>query len=150
MLSEMVLHPFCLAIPEMTESEYQELKEDISGSGLLEPIVVFEGMILDGRHRYKACTELGIEPWFKQFEGPDSAMDYVVSKNLRRRNLTDSQKAMVWQKLCGLQRGGNAGVTKEVIQGNGAIAPLIKTQTQAALQNLQAVGYGVAFYHPHS
>lgn len=62
--------------------------------------------------------ELGIEPWFKDFDGPDSARDYVVSKNLRRRNLTTGQKAMAWEKLCNLTRGGNSGVTKEVV-GNG-------------------------------
>lgn len=54
----------------------------------------------------------------KPFDGPDSARDYVVSKNLRRRNLTTGQKAMAWEKLCNLTRGGNSGVTKAV-EGNG-------------------------------
>lgn len=40
---------------------------------------------------------------------------------------------MAWQKLCGLQRGGNSGVTKEVIEGNSSIEPL-KTQNQAAIE----------------
>lgn len=102
-------HPYCLAIPEMTEQEYQDLKGDISGSGLLEPIVLFDGMILDGRHRYRACVELGIEPWFKEFDGPDSLLDYVVSINLRRRHLTDGQKAMAWDDLCTLERGRPKG-----------------------------------------
>jgi protein gp37 len=98
-------HPYCLAIPEMSDSEFQELKGDISGSGLLEPIVMFEGKILDGRHRYKACLQLGIEPWFKDYDGPDSALDYVISLNLRRRHLSESQRAMAMANLCGLLRG---------------------------------------------
>lgn len=100
-------HPYCLAIPEMTEQEYQDLKGDISGSGLLEPIVLFDGMILDGRHRYRACLELEIEPWFKEFDGPDSLLDYVVSINLRRRHLDDSQRAMAMANLSKLERGSN-------------------------------------------
>jgi hypothetical protein len=89
----------------MSDSEFQELKGDISGSGLLEPIVMFEGKILDGRHRYKACLQLGIEPWFKDYDGPDSALDYVISLNLRRRHLSESQRAMAMANLCGLLRG---------------------------------------------
>src|SRR5690554_4991240 len=80
-------HPYCQCVPDMTDEEFAELKEDISGSGQLDPIIIFEGMILDGRHRFRACNELGIEPWFQGFDGPDSAKDYVVSKNLKRRNL---------------------------------------------------------------
>jgi len=109
-------HPYCLAIPEMSDSEFQELKGDISGSGLLEPIVMFDGKILDGRHRYKACLELGIEPWFKDYDGPDSALDYVISLNLRRRHLTESQRAMAMANLCGLLKGSNR-FEKKVIEG---------------------------------
>ena len=102
---QMQLHPYCRCMPEMTLDEFDMLKNDIEGSGQIEPIVVFEGMILDGHYRYKACIEIGIDPWFVEFDGPDSAMDYVVSKNLKRRGLTTEQKAMAWNNLCTLARG---------------------------------------------
>ena len=105
-------HPYCLAIPEMTDQEFADLKEDISGSGLLEPIVLFEGMILDGRHRFRACMELEIEPWFKPFDGPDSACDYVISKNLRRRNLNEGQRAAAMTTLARLERGNPTGANQ--------------------------------------
>jgi len=108
---DMKCHPLCAAIPEMTEREYFSLREDISGSGLLEPIVLFEGMILDGWHRYRACMDLEIEPWFKPFDGPDSATDYVISRNFRRRDLTEEQVSMAMGRLAKVERGGNAGVT---------------------------------------
>jgi len=116
-------HPYCLAIPEMTEQEFAELKEDISGSGLLEPIVLFEGMILDGRHRFRACMELEIEPWFKPFDGPDSARDYVISKNLRRRNLTEEQVLMATAALARLVRGNPEWIAKPPIVSIDTIAP---------------------------
>jgi len=105
--AQLTCHPYCLAIPEMTEAEYQDLKGDIAGSGQLEPIVMFAGQILDGRHRYRACIELGIEPWLKDYDGPDSVMDYVISANLRRRHLSDGQKGMAMTNLCNLARGSN-------------------------------------------
>jgi protein gp37 len=130
-------HPYCLAIPEMTDQEFAELKEDISGSGLLEPIVLFEGMILDGRHRFRACMELEIEPWFKPFDGPDSACDYVISKNLRRRNLNEGQRAAAMTTLARLERGGNAGVTAKVLESNVQICTL-NPPTPAPLTRKQA------------
>ncbi|MEC8848752.1 MAG: hypothetical protein VYB93_05730 [Pseudomonadota bacterium] len=73
--------------------------------------------------------ELGIEPWFKPFDGPDSARDYVVSKNLRRRNLTTGQKAMAWEKLCNLTRGR----PPEKVVGNAEISAL--KQSKAAKES---------------
>ncbi len=42
------------------DGEYVALKNDITQNGLLHPIVIFEGQVLDGRHRYSACVELGV------------------------------------------------------------------------------------------
>lgn len=128
-VAHMECHPYCLAIPEMSEQEYQELKGDIAGSGQLEPIVLFAGQILDGRHRYRACLELGIEPWFKEFDGPDSLLDYVVSANLRRRHLTESQRAMAMASLCKLERGRPALKAVEAVEAeaeNREISPITK------------------------
>jgi protein gp37/ParB-like chromosome segregation protein Spo0J len=100
-------HPYCEALPEMEPEEFAELMNDISGSGQLEPIVMFDGKILDGRHRYMACLELGIEPRFRAYDSPDSPLDYVISLNLKRRHWSKEKKAMVYARLCNLQRGSN-------------------------------------------
>jgi protein gp37 len=90
------IHPLAEYLPDMTEEEFKGLKNDISGIGQLEPIVLFEGKILDGRHRYRACCELGIEPqvYEKNINGM-SAMDAVRALNIHRRHLTVSQRAMI-------------------------------------------------------
>jgi DNA modification methylase len=78
----------------MLEDEFQALKEDIKKHGLIERIVTLDGQILDGRHRFRACTELGINPSFELFHGKDP-IAFVVSKNQHRRHLTSSQKAVI-------------------------------------------------------
>lgn len=60
-------HPLADLFPPMTDEEYQALKEDIARNGHQLPIVLYEGMVLDGCHRLRACKELGIEPEFEEW-----------------------------------------------------------------------------------
>lgn len=89
-------HPYADLFPMMIGDEFVSLVEDIRRKGQIEKIVIFKGQILDGRNRYKACQELGIEAQFKQFTGSDEqALEAVLSWNLERRHLTSSQKAAI-------------------------------------------------------
>ena len=87
-------HPACTAFPQLPEADLQDLADDIAANGLRNPIVLWEGKILDGRNRYLACEIAGVEPRFIDFEGEDP-IGWVVSQNLVRRHLTASQKAVV-------------------------------------------------------
>ena len=78
----------------MSSEEAEALRADILANGLLEAIVLFEGKILDGRNRYLACVDTGIEPRFREYDG-DDPVGYVVSSNVYRRHLSASQKAVV-------------------------------------------------------
>lgn len=91
-------HPLAEKVPSMTETEYVDLRESIEANGLREPVMLYEGKILDGRHRAKACDELGIDPETREYEGDDPA-EFVVDANLHRRNLTVSQRAVVAVEL---------------------------------------------------
>jgi hypothetical protein len=55
-------HPICLLIPSADDDELQDLTDDIRAHGLIAPIVLFEGMILDGRNRAAACERAGVAP----------------------------------------------------------------------------------------
>jgi len=85
-------HELSLAFPGMAPDQYRRLVEDIRVHGLHHRIVLFEGAILDGRHRYRACLETGVLPRFKEFDGTDPVA-YVTSENAARRHLTPSQIA---------------------------------------------------------
>lgn len=70
--------------------------DNIRKNGLIEPIWLYEDKILDGRNRYKACLEIGVEPTFLRFNDRlRSPLDFVMSLNLSRRHLTSSQKATI-------------------------------------------------------
>lgn len=94
----MDIHPAADGYDPMAEdSEFSGLKEDIAKYGLRESIILYGGQILDGRHRYRACKELGIEPDYITLDAHDIGHDpeaYVDSMNLHRRHLTIGQRAI--------------------------------------------------------
>lgn len=84
----------------MSPAEYERLREDIRANGLLQAIVTHEEKILDGRHRYRACIELGVPARFEPFSGGDPVA-FVYSHNIARRQLSKGQLAMAAAKLKG-------------------------------------------------
>jgi len=90
----------------MSAEEFKGLKEDIEENGQLEPILIDAktGTIIDGRNRYEACLELDIIPVCEPWEG-DDPVSFVVSKNLHRRQLSESQRGMVAARIANLKRG---------------------------------------------
>ena len=90
----------------MTDREYAELVADIKAHGLIEPITRYQGKIFDGRNRFNASNEAGIEPTYIDFDGDDdAALAFVISKNLMRRQPTTSQRAMVSARHAKLKKG---------------------------------------------
>lgn len=95
---ELEIHPAALIMPPMGEGEFEEFKEDLLGNGLIEPIILFQDKVLDGRNRYLACRELNIEIFAQNWEGGMDPVEYVVSKNIHRRQLTTGQRAMAAER----------------------------------------------------
>jgi hypothetical protein len=102
----MDVHPLAEIFPLPGEDDLRALAEDIKQNGQLEPITTFQGMILDGRCRNLACKLAGVEPKFEQYASADP-VGFVLSKNVRRRHLTESQRAMVAAKLADMNVGAN-------------------------------------------
>lgn len=89
-----LFHPLANAFPMIVGEEYDAFCEDLANNGQQEPIVMLDGLILDGRNRYRALTQLGVEPITTEYEG-DSPLEFVLSMNIYRRQLTIAQRSII-------------------------------------------------------
>lgn len=97
-MTALQFHPLADIFPLVEGAEFDELVADIKLHGLHEPVVLFGGKVLDGRNRLRACEAANVAPTYTVYTG-DDPVSYVVSLNLRRRHLNESQRAMVAAKL---------------------------------------------------
>ena len=115
-------HKFANIFPMIEGEAFEELKKDIKNQGLQQTIVLYEGKILDGRNRYKACKEIGIEPRYEEYKG-NKPLEFVISGNLQRRHLTLDQRAgissiiIVFEKEEAERRQKSGGVVPISEQG---------------------------------
>ena len=82
-------------MPPLSSEEYQELYESIKAEGVLEPIHVDEeGVVIDGHHRSKIASELGVPcPVIAHDDlsnGEKVALAFTL--NLKRRHLSKEEK----------------------------------------------------------
>lgn len=108
-------HPVADEYALLSENEYRDLVEDIRKRGLLVPIVVdSDGLIIDGRHRWRACEELGVKPRRIIFTGSDDEKrEHARSLNVYRRHLTESQRGMAAAKTVTVVNGTNQHKKKQ-------------------------------------
>jgi N6-adenosine-specific RNA methylase IME4 len=100
-------HPVADLFPLMADAEVADLAEDIREHGQREPIWVHrDGRVIDGRNRWRACQIAEREPVTRTYQGDDSGLvAFVVSLNLKRRHLSESQRAMVAARVANLAHG---------------------------------------------
>jgi ParB-like chromosome segregation protein Spo0J len=128
---EIYPHPAAVLFPMCNDDELTQLIKDIRLHGIQEPIVLDrEGRLLDGRNRWLAVQQLGIPCPTRTYVG-DDPVSFVVSENLRRRHLTNKQRAEIAAKLATNTHGGDR---RSIKSPNGDLKP---TQAQvAALLNV--------------
>jgi hypothetical protein len=103
-LGPYIVHPAAEMFPLIVGDEFSQLVQDIKENGLRNPIILDhdELMIIDGRNRYLACEAAGIEPDFECLPyGKDELdfLNYIISVNMRRRELSAGQKGMIGVEL---------------------------------------------------
>lgn len=69
------VHPAAELFPMIKDAELGLLVEDIVEHGLREPILVYQGLILDGRNRLRACEIAGVEPRFVEWDGTATRLE---------------------------------------------------------------------------
>jgi hypothetical protein len=127
-----IAHELADLLPMIDGVNFENLKADIANNGILEPILLFENRILDGRNRYRAAKAVGhsfTSANFKSFHGTyTEAEAYVFSTNFLRRQMTNAQKQEVIRKMiekypgdsnrqiarrCGISSHASVGLVRE-------------------------------------
>jgi ParB-like chromosome segregation protein Spo0J len=118
----MKYHEAANIFPLMDEDELRTLAEDIGLRGQLVPIEICDGMIIDGRNRWAACEFAGIEPLTVEVN-PKDPVAYVLSLNLHRRHLDETQRAMVGGRAKGVYEK-QAKERQSLSEGRGVKGPV--------------------------
>jgi hypothetical protein len=114
-LPAFTIHPLSEKFPALSQKDFDELKESIRKNGLFEKIIVnSKRQVLDGRHRYKAITELGMDPgvlcvrFFElEVRGTKDLTEeqFIYDSNMKRRHLTESQRAAIAAEFANMRQG---------------------------------------------
>lgn len=116
--------------PEAKTEDFTRLLDDIRTNGFdpKQPVTIYEGEVLDGWNRTKACQELGIKPPTVIFTGTDAEAIAFVMRTNKRRNLNSGQWACIAADADDLLAVIREGVEKERREKQAAtqekVAPL--------------------------
>lgn len=115
----MQAHQYANLFPMMTEAELKTLIDDmkLNGYDTSSPIITYQGMILDGRNRYRAAAEASVIPSTVEYSG-DDPLAFVIRHNLNRRHLNETQRAGVAGKLANMKIGDTANNLKNYDSAN--------------------------------
>ena len=81
-------------IPPLNEEELKLLEESLVADGCESPLIVWNGVIVDGHNRYAICRkhEIPFAIQEKNFSSRDDAMLWMLRNQLGRRNLNNYQR----------------------------------------------------------
>ena len=144
-LPELLQHPLAIHLMPggMDENEFQAFCDDVKERGILFPASLYEGMVIDGWHRYRASKVTGRALTFIEYTGDDPA-GYIAAVNVHRRKLSSLQRALVGARLH-LEHGmtqraacKKLGISNEVLTlvlkvlstGNAVLVKRIETDTE--------------------
>lgn len=94
-----LFHHISSYLPLLEDEEFDALVEDIREFGQVESAILYEGKILDGRNRYRACKKLGIDLIVREWKPSEATgitpLQFVISTNIMRRHLNKAQRSEI-------------------------------------------------------
>lgn len=140
-------HPLAELFPLIEGREFGELTADIKANGLREPVVLDRpiavgGQIVDGRNRYRACQAAGVSVRFEVLPEGTDLRAFVISKNLHRRHLNESQRAMVAARLADMpsHRPDDKSANLQTSQAEAATLVNVSQRSVASAKAVQEKG----------
>jgi site-specific DNA-methyltransferase (adenine-specific) len=115
-------------IPPLSNEEFKQLERNILEEGIREPLITWNGILIDGHNRYRIAQEhdMNYETLEKEFDNLNDVKIWMVNNQLGRRNLQDFVKGELHDELDRLNKIKGAEIYKEksVFKGNQYSAPL--------------------------
>ena len=105
-------------IRPLSSEEYDKLEASILSEGIRDPLVIWQGILLDGYHRYKIAQGHGLEYKTVEVELPDrdAAKEWILVNQLGRRNLTEQEASYYRGKLYSARKQSHGGDRKSSCQ----------------------------------
>lgn len=111
---------FQALIPPLSADEKQQLESNIAADGCRDPLVMWNGTLIDGHNRYEICTRLDLpfQVVCHDFNSRDDATEWIINNQFGRRNLSDYQrgvlalrmKPIIEARALARQQGGQGGI----------------------------------------
>ena len=124
-------HPESEIFPPMAPEEFKALVQSMRANGFdaAFPIILFEGMIVDGWHRYNAARQAGVEPVFRDWGGTEGALrDFIIYANSTRRHLSKAAHAQALIIANATAPAGKRLTAKQITDLTGAASSTVSEQ----------------------
>jgi ParB-like chromosome segregation protein Spo0J len=128
MTGSLEFHPISEIFPLIEGKEFDDLVADVRKHGIREPIWLYQGKILDGRNRYLAAQSARVPCPHAIFDEEDPVA-FVISLNLKRRHLDESQRGMAGAKLANMRQGARTDIGPIGPRSNSDAAKLMNVGT---------------------
>ena len=107
-------------VPPLAEAEFLQLTDNLLADGCRDPLVVWDGILIDGHNRFEICSRLGLhfDVVEKDFADRDAALDWMDAHQLGRRNLSpDARKLLLGRRYNRLKKTpGGTGANQHTEQ----------------------------------
>lgn len=139
-------HELANVFPLISESEIEALAADIQTNGLHHSITLYQGKILDGRNRFLACELAEVKPSYTEYTGNDP-IAFVISENISRRHLDESQRAMCAARFANLRHGQRADYADRSIDLSAVTQPqaaeMLNVSVPSVKRATQVINHGI-------
>ena len=101
MVKLMIDDEFKNLIPPLTDEEFQQLEQNILSDGIREPLVIWNGTLIDGHNRYAIAQKhnLPFQTTEKIFDSRAAAVEWIIQNQFGRRNISTFDRICLALKL---------------------------------------------------
>ena len=88
-------------IPPLSNEEFKQLERNILEEGIREPLITWNGILIDGHNRYRIAQEhdMNYKTLEKEFENINRVKEWMINNQFGRRNLSNYQRSILALQL---------------------------------------------------